>query len=160
MRSVRITVHSTIQMEEFNTASKSRRKVILLAEDDQDDVFLFQEILGKIDQNIDIKVVSNGLEAIFSLMEPPMADVIFLDINMPRMNGIECLRRIRNVSKDIPVIILTTSGNEELINQVKELGASGFVSKPGAYSKFQTVMNDILAIDWKKNSPAFYLKTK
>lgn len=139
-----------------NDTPKPELRVILLAEDDEDDVFLFKEALNKT-SDIEVKVVANGLEALSSFNKLPEADIIFLDVNMPHMNGIECLIKIRNNHKNVPVIILTTSANEVLMKQAKTLGASGFICKPNSFIRFQAVMEDVLSIDWRKHYPLFYL---
>lgn len=142
-------------MNSFNAAARSELTVILLAEDDEDDIFLFKETLENI-KDIEIKVVANGLEALSSLDKLPEADIIFLDVNMPLMDGIECLIEIRNVHIGVPVIILTTSSSEVLINQAKTLGASGFICKPSSVKRYKAIMKEVLSLNWKSRNTPFY----
>lgn len=146
-------------MKYFNPTAKPPLQVFLLADDDLDDVGLFTEALGSNRNVMDLKVANDGLEAIDLVQQLPQVDIVFLDINMPRMNGLECLARIRVLSQTLPVIILTTSTDETLIKQAKALGASGFISKPLVFSRYQAVMKDVLSIDWTKHYPLFYLST-
>jgi CheY-like chemotaxis protein len=83
---------------------------ILLVDDDQDDAYIFNEAIVTIDPNIKCIHVIDGIEAL-QILEDMTVDIIFLDLNMPRMNGKECLEEIRkrNRLKDIPVIIYSTS---------------------------------------------------
>ena len=134
-------------------------KSIYLADDDADDCMLFEDALREISISTELTTANDGVELI-TLMEstvPPAPDIIFLDLNMPRMNGIECLIKIRNNHINIPVIILSTSNSEELIRQTKTLGASGYICKPDNFKKYRSVMKDVLSIDWKKHDPLFYL---
>lgn len=144
-------------MEDFILTKQQDRQVILLADDDEDDVLLFKEALASRSEELYINIAGNGLEAISSLQKQPLADIIFLDVNMPRMKGLECLSEIRNLSETIPVIILTTSSNPDLVEQAKALGASGFISKPLNFKRYQKVMNEVLAIDWTQKDQQFYL---
>lgn len=132
----------------------------MLVEDDEDDIFLFKEVLSGDHNEIDIIVVADGLEAISILEEPLLADIIFMDINMPLMNGIECLRKIKNRYKSVPIIMLTTSDDKSLIKQVKQVGSSGFITKPTAFEKLQSVIEEVLSIDWNKFEDCFYLNIK
>src|ERR1043165_892304 len=106
-------------------------KSILLVEDNQADRFFFISALKEIENAILFDVAKNGKEALERLENRTvLPDLIFMDINMPVMNGIECLAAIQKKpdTKDIPVVILTTA--TELIEVVRELGAKAFVEKP------------------------------
>src|SRR5262245_17252919 len=74
----------------------------------------------------------NGAEALGTLSRPEPIDLILLDINMPVMNGLEFLRRIRQEEsyKDIPVIIISTEGREADTIQALKLGAQAYITKP------------------------------
>lgn len=73
------------------------------------------------------------------------------------MNGIECLLEVRKSYITLPVIMLTTSADRDLIKQVKALGASGFITKPRTIGKFQATMKEVFSIDWTKHQDSFYL---
>jgi CheY-like chemotaxis protein len=74
-----------------------------------------------------------------------MPMVIFLDLNMPKMDGRECLKEIKNNDrlKDIPVVIYTTSSHLRDIEETRNLGAKGFISKPSSLVELHTVLNAI-----------------
>ena len=74
---------------------------------------------------------SNGQEAL-DIMEGKWIDLILADVNMPVMDGVEFIRFLRekNICRDIPVVFLTTEANENRLNQLMDLGASGYIRKP------------------------------
>jgi CheY-like chemotaxis protein len=117
-------------------------KNIFLVEDDEDDQQFFIEAIKEIDESICIYMAKNGREALDQLNNiNPLPDVIFMDINMPLMNGFECLTLLRKHVrlKTIPVVILTTSNNHAEAEVARALGAIFFLSKPSNFSL------------WKKN---------
>ncbi|MEO6668317.1 MAG: response regulator [Ferruginibacter sp.] len=111
-------------------------KRILLVDDDADDQLYFVDAIAEINPSIECKIVNNGLEALQELEILPAFDFIFLDLNMPIMNGFECLGSLKKVDqyKDIPVVIFTTSKNPYDIERTKELGADWFFTKPTNFS--------------------------
>jgi len=106
---------------------------ILLAEDDEDDSHFFQEAISSINKNYRLTIVNNGEKAIQYFKEAIlMPDFIFLDINMPMVNGIECLKRIKSLhpSNDISIIMLSTSMSEKMVESSYRYGANMFIQKP------------------------------
>src|ERR1041385_1667023 len=108
-----------------------KKKVILLIEDDHLDVISVERSLNKLGLPYELHKAFNGIEALNMLRgtgdQPPMEplpDIILLDINMPRMNGIEFLRVLRANSKFdmIKVFVLTTSGEQQDRNETEHLG--------------------------------------
>ncbi|MEK7849765.1 MAG: response regulator [Candidatus Omnitrophota bacterium] len=77
----------------------------------------------------DVKTLQNGKEALNLVREDP-PDIMFMDINMPVMDGLEALKQIRSFNKDLPIIMVTAAfSSEEKIVKAKELGISGFFAK-------------------------------
>lgn len=110
---------------------------LLLVDDDADDRSLFTEAIHQIDPEINLELASNGLEALQrlqSIQQKP--DIVFLDINMPVMDGCECLRRIREnvTTSHLPVVICSTSSNLREINRLTQLGAT-YIRKPGSFKE-------------------------
>ncbi|HEY9007426.1 response regulator [Ohtaekwangia sp.] len=110
---------------------------ILLVEDDTLDVIDVRRTLDKLSIVYTLKVARNGEEAIQLLEESKgpgttLADFIILDLNMPKMNGLELLQELRNhmVWKDIRVFVLTTSEEREDKAAAAALGISGYIVKP------------------------------
>ena len=113
---------------------------LLLVEDSEADIILTQEAFQEAGIHTHLHVSRDGVEALSFLRDPdcPRPDVILLDINMPRMNGLEVLREIKQDPQlmTIPVIMLTTSRAEEDILQSYQAYAASYVVKPVEFGKF------------------------
>jgi DNA-binding response OmpR family regulator len=124
---------------------------VLLVEDDPGDVILTQEGLRASKLHINLHVVDNGEKALaFLHHEPPYEDaprpgLIILDLNLPRVNGMEVLREIKSneALQTIPTVILTTSRAEEDVVRSYKLGANCYVSKPLNLDEFVKVVGSI-----------------
>jgi len=117
-------------------------KVILLADDDIDDAAIFCEALRLIDRNIVCYCATDGLEALAILQEAERPNIIFLDINMPRMNGWEFLQKLKCIDefKEIPVLVYSTSTRSHDINTALDLGALCFFAKPTKFSDLKNIL--------------------
>jgi len=113
---------------------------ILLVEDDEVDVLTIQRAVRDVKVLNTLEVAWNGEEALEYLRNPQRIKpcVILLDINMPRMNGIEFLRErgADETIKCIPVVVLTSSNEEQDMVQSYSLGVAGYMLKPVDYKKF------------------------
>ena len=128
-----------------------RVKSILLVEDDLDDQEFFVEALSEIENTSLCGIANNGQEALEKLNNNLIPDLIFMDINMPDMNGIECLSRIVQTDqfKDIPVIMLSTAIPE--IGKVRSLGARGFIEKPSDNRILKSHLEEMINIDYTRD---------
>jgi CheY-like chemotaxis protein len=133
---------------------------ILLADDDADDCMFFKEALEDLSVSAAISMVNNGLE-LMNFLEDKIArlpDVLFLDLNMPFKTGAECLAEIKSNEKlkDLPVIIYSTSANQEVIDMLYNRGAQFYVRKPGDFSLLKNVISRalILSKDIANTQPA------
>jgi two-component system, chemotaxis family, chemotaxis protein CheY len=79
---------------------------------------------------IDVVEAQDGVDALDKLASVPGTSLIVLDVNMPNMNGIELLQRLRDGGNQVPVIMLTTEGQPRMMQQAKALGARGWIIKP------------------------------
>lgn len=120
-------------------------KVFLLVDDDSDDSELFSEAIHENDAEIAVHAAANGREAFRVLDQIERPDIIFLDINMPIMNGWECLTRLKtsNEYKDIPVIMYSTSSHKKDIDLAAETGAAAFMSKPHDYQELRRILQEL-----------------
>jgi CheY-like chemotaxis protein len=109
-------------------------------EDDRVDCMTIRRALEEVEINNRLDTVSNGEEALAYLLsaENDLPALILLDLNMPRMNGIEFLKNVKTHKglKKVPVVVLTTSRAEQDINASFELGAAGYMVKPLDYREF------------------------
>ena len=126
---------------------------ILIADDDPDDRMLMKEAFSENNEENMLKFVENGVELLdflhkrgkFSSEETFRPGLILLDLNMPKMDGREALKRIKSDPdlKRIPVVILTTSSAEEDIIRSYDLGVNSFISKPSKFSDLVKVARQI-----------------
>ncbi|WP_447971309.1 response regulator [Nitrospira sp. M1] len=124
---------------------------ILMVEDDEEDVVLTKESLTNSKVTLDLHVVEDGEEALLYLRKAqPYAsattpDVILLDLNLPKKNGREVLSEMRedDLLRSIPVIILTTSDQEEDVMKTYKLGANCYITKPVGLEQFMKVVTAI-----------------
>jgi CheY-like chemotaxis protein len=110
---------------------------ILLIDDDHDDQLFFLDAIRDIDATITCEVANDGIEGIEKLKSETLPDLIFLDLNMPYMNGFDFLLLIRKEQRydHIPVIIFTTSSHQRDIDTSRELGAKAFLTKPNNFNE-------------------------
>lgn len=124
---------------------------LLLADDDMDDCAFFKDVLDDLSVKAKLTVVNDGEQLMYTLNSGAMAlpDLLFLDINMPRKNGFECLDIIKsdNTLKDLPVIIYTTSLNMDMVDLLYQKGAYHYIRKPGTYTGLIKVIRKALAIN-------------
>lgn len=119
-------------------------KIILLIDDDQDDIEIFEEALSEINPDIIFHNAENGQDAFNKLLgkEVGHPDIIFLDVNMPGMNGWHFLTKLKldPAYNQIPVIMYSTSSAKKDIEIALELGAVGFLTKPADYSGLKNAL--------------------
>ena len=122
-------------------------KPILLVEDDQVDAMTVKRALKEIKVTNRLDIVNNGEEALTFLKNPEneKPGIILLDLNMPRMNGIEFLKIAKKDDslKKIPVVVLTTSKEDQDKVDSFNLGVAGYMIKPVDYRKFVEVVKTI-----------------
>jgi CheY-like chemotaxis protein len=130
---------------------------VFLADDDDDDCVLFQDAMNEVAQDHELVISYDGQELLETLYArvPPEPRVIFIDLNMPRKNGIECLQEIKTIEKlkDIPVIILSTSSQAGSIESAYANGADMYITKPGTYAMLKKTIEIVLAVDWRASRP-------
>ncbi|MBZ0307501.1 MAG: response regulator [Anaerolineae bacterium] len=119
--------------------------MVLLVEDDKIDVMTIQRIFRELHILNPLVVASNGEEALAYLQGADRVGVILLDLNMPRMSGLEFLAHVKadEKLKSIPVVVLTTSAHEEDIQRAYALSVAGYMVKPVDYAQFVDMMKNI-----------------
>ncbi|MBN9485458.1 MAG: response regulator [Bacteroidetes bacterium 43-93] len=121
-------------------------RIFLLADDDMDDRDMFCEALEEIDKNIFCHTAENGRDALSLLNKLPIhPQLIFLDINMPVLNGWQCLEKIKNEGQydTIPVIIISTSSHQREMDIAKKLGAICYFTKPHDFDALKDILHAI-----------------
>jgi CheY-like chemotaxis protein len=128
---------------------------ITLTEDDEDDLFFFSQALTDSGIEAELTNVTDGIQLIDHLLsfnEAPVPDVVFLDLNMPGMDGKSCLKEIRRHDNllSIPIIILSTSSRSKDITDTYEYGANKYISKMLFYAGSVTCLTRLFAGDWRQ----------
>lgn len=122
----------------------SLQPLCILIDDDPDDQEIFLLALQKLQANIKCITADNGIEALQILEQENIhPDYIFLDLNMPRMNGKQCLAEIKKIKRLelIPVIIYSTSTVQSDIMETKELGAADYITKQSSIKELTRILS-------------------
>jgi CheY-like chemotaxis protein len=127
---------------------------ILLADDDKDDCYLFREALSEIPLETNLETVHDGEQLMTYLNEhaDDLPHVLFLDLNMPKKNGFECLTEIKHSDKlkQLPVIMFSTSYprdmhyEQDIIKVLYNIGAQDYIRKPEDFNKLKQVIHKML----------------
>jgi CheY-like chemotaxis protein len=121
---------------------------ILIVDDDADDRELFIDAVKEVDEEINCITATDGKQALERLKSNyhSLPDFIFLDLRMPRFSGRKCLMELKKDEqlKSIPVVIYTTSKDVEEANELQELGAVHFISKPSDPEEIYYVVSFVL----------------
>ena len=121
---------------------------ILLIDDDEEDQDIFLSALKELNSAIQFEGIYDAVEALEKLSKREVIpDAIFLDLNMPVMNGLQFLSHVKSNDglKAIPVIIYTTSSQTNTIRLAKELGAHDFITKPNKYKDLVNILRTIFS---------------
>lgn len=134
-----------------DSAVKNGMKIhsIIVADDDSDDRLFLEDVLHEVAPAKSVTSVKDGQE-LLSLFTHFVPDLLFLDLEMPRKNGLECLKEIRNnpTTKDLPVIVFSSTNRNYNIDVAYEMGAHLFFSKPNSYDDLKIAIQTILSLDW------------
>jgi len=127
---------------------------ILLADDDEDDCLLFADVLTEIEIPTQLSWVSNGkelMERLAGMGTDTLPEMIFLDMNMPKLNGKQVLKEIRKSTLlfAIPVIMYSTSFAPRDIEDFTREGAVHHLLKPSRFDELCRALKQVLSTDWK-----------
>jgi CheY-like chemotaxis protein len=132
------------------------KRTFFIVDDDIDDQDLFIEAVSEVDGSIECLSASNCEEALDLLKNKKigMPDMIFLDLNMPRLNGKQCLAELKKEAHlaHIPVIIYSTSSEKRDIEETTRLGAAHFLTKPNKFDELCKAISFVASKDWSKAS--------
>lgn len=126
---------------------------ILLADDDEDDRLIFKEAINEVKVKTKLTMVNDGVQLMEYLeqTEGDLPHIVFLDLNMPRKGGIECLKEIRTNGKlkDLSIAIYSTSASEEDIEDTFVKGANVYIKKPNDFNTLVKVLGEVITINWQ-----------
>jgi CheY-like chemotaxis protein len=127
---------------------------ILLADDDYDDCLFFKKALEDLHLPTHLAIVHDGeqLMSYLSANSKNLPDILFLDLSMPRKDGLECLAEIKKDKKlkDLSLVMLSTSNSKDTINRVFNIGANVYIHKPGDFVQLKQVIHHALPIASEK----------
>ena len=125
-----------------------RELLFFLIDDDIDDQDIFSSALKEVNPNIKCKTAENGCAALQLVNKDGtfLPDFIFLDLNMPKVNGLDCLAELRKINrlKKTPIYIYTTSSAEKDKEEIKKLGATGLIIKPILINELINILSEIV----------------
>lgn len=125
---------------------------ILLADDDEDDRLFFKDAFEEIKIQTNINFVHDGMQLMDHLMDSDnkLPDILFLDLNMPKKTGKECLIEIKKTErlKDVIIAIYSTSASEEDIEDTFVQGANIYIKKPSDFNTLKKIINEVVTVNW------------
>jgi len=135
----------------MSSPSLTNRRHILLADDDEDDCLLFKDALEELELPVYLTVTNNGEQLMQALSDTNglLPDIIFLDLNMPRKNGFECLTEIKQSEKlkQLPIVIFSTSFEKDMADLLYRQGAQYCIRKPNEFSRLKEVIHQALSMN-------------
>lgn len=127
--------------------------LITLADDDEDDRLFFTDAFEELKINTVVNTVKDGRELLDFLNHPDtvLPNIIFLDLNMPILNGVDCLKEIKENErfKDIAIAIYSTSSSEQDIENTFVLGANIYIKKPSNFDELKKILSEVVVINWQ-----------
>ncbi|CAM4134060.1 MULTISPECIES: response regulator [Flavobacterium] len=126
---------------------------ICLADDDEDDRLFFTDAFDELRINTKVSTFNDGVELMNYLNNEDsiLPNVLFLDLNMPKKNGVECLLEIKQNEKfsDIAIAIYSTSSSEEHIEETFINGANIYIKKPNDFEKLKKILSEVVTLNWQ-----------
>lgn len=116
---------------------------VLVVDDEKD--FLYTMGYWLKSKGYNVITAANGKEAVEQVKNNPI-DIIFLDLHMPVMDGVEALKKIRGFNKNVPVVIITAYTLDDRMSEVEKYNISGFFSKEKDFSESATLIESILRL--------------
>ncbi|MEO7977726.1 response regulator [Flavobacterium sp.] len=125
---------------------------ILLADDDEDDRLFFKDAFEEVKVQTKVEFVFDGLQLMEHLMNPDtkLPDILFLDLNMPKKTGKECLIEIKKTDrlKNLIIAIYSTSSSDEDIEDTFIHGANIYIKKPSDFNALKKIINEVITLNW------------
>ncbi len=126
---------------------------ICLADDDEDDRLFFTDAFEELKMKTNVMTFNDGVELMDYLNhgDSILPNVLFLDLNMPKKNGVECLLEIKQNEKlnDIAIAIYSTSSSEEHIEETFVNGANIYIKKPSDFDDLKKILAEVVTINWQ-----------
>lgn len=123
---------------------------IVLAEDDDDDCMFFESAVQEMSAGLQLIRYADGMTLMSEIDNVQNPGILFLDINMPKVNGLQCLVELRKQTRyrDLPIIIFSTSASPDQIARLYHAGANGFIVKPNDFNHWKSIIEKSITTDW------------
>lgn len=132
---------------------KKEYTFIMLADDDEDDRMFFTDAFSELKIKTKVKTCNDGAELMAYLNDDAsvIPEILFLDLNMPFKNGLECLEEIKANPKfdNMAVAIFSTSSSDEHIEETFVKGANVYIKKPNDFSALKKALSDVVTVNWQ-----------
>lgn len=129
---------------------------VVLADDDEDDRLFFTEAFDELKIKTKVETYKDGVELMEALKhsDAVLPSILFLDLNMPKKSGLECLIDIKNDKKfdNIAIAIYSTSASEEDIENTFVNGANIYIKKPHDFNQLKKVLSEVVTTNWQYHS--------
>ncbi len=126
---------------------------VVLAEDDEDDRLFFTAAFEEIKIKTKVVTYEDGVALMEALNHPDsvMPNILFLDLNMPKKSGLECLKEIKSCDrfKDLAIAIYSTSASEEDIENTFVNGANIYIKKPSTFNDLKRILCNVVTMNWQ-----------
>lgn len=129
---------------------------IFYTDDDLDDLDFFSEVVDSMNTDVTLVTQNNGRKLLDALNNPPPSpSIIFLDLNMPGINGFDVLTEIRSTEnlKNLTVVILSTSNDDKIIDKSLNLGANFYITKPNDFVSLKKSIEHSINVNWNLFTP-------
>lgn len=128
---------------------------LLLADDDTDDCDFFNDAVDEISDNIKLSIVDDGVQLMGFLKDTSHTpDLIFLDLNMPKKSGMECISEIKSMDRlsQSSIIIYSTSLDQSVVSYLRAMGADHYIQKPAEFKSITSVISKAIALHQDKST--------
>jgi len=136
---------------------------ILLADDDEDDRTFFSEAIAELKMTNQLTMFNDGKDLMEYMNDPDstLPHILFLDLNMPYKNGLDCLKELRADQrfKNVSVAIYSTSSSEKDIENTFVEGANIYIKKPNDFSELKKVIKEVVHMNWQFHSSGLNKET-
>lgn len=126
---------------------------VVLADDDEDDRLFFVEAFEELKIQTKVDIYKDGVALMEALnhLDSILPNILFLDLNMPKLSGLECLKEIKSNKrfKDIAIAIYSTSASEEDIEDTFVSGANIYIKKPNNFNTLKKILTDVVTMNWQ-----------
>lgn len=132
---------------------------IVLVEDDEDDIYFFRKACQEIDSKIELTILRNGIELVEHVLKYGVNGKVFIvDLNMPKMGGLEALNKIKSFQSlsQMVVLIYTTSSSEHDIKEAMEIGVKSYLLKPDSLGKIKELVSSTADFWFNENNASLY----